>query len=251
MNLETILVIGAGTMGAGIAQVAARSRLRTILFDTQATALERAMRQTKIDLQKLEVKGKITQVEAQATLARLQISTTLEDAGKAQLVIEAASENLEVKHAIFRNLESHVSTDTLLATNTSTISTSAISTSAIASVLEHPERAVGLHFFNPATIMPLVEVIRAEQTSQQTLERVLQVVQTFGKTAVVTKDSPGFMVNRIARPFYLEALRMLEAVLLILQGLQNEYGEQYRPHPLLRSMVLAGTGFGSLEQRRS
>jgi 3-hydroxybutyryl-CoA dehydrogenase len=118
------------------------------LFDTQATALERAMRQTKIDLQKLEVKGKITQVEAQATLARLQISTTLEDAGKAQLVIEAASENLEVKHAIFRNLESHVSTDTLLATNTSTISTSAISTSAIASVLEHPERAVGLHFSN-------------------------------------------------------------------------------------------------------
>jgi 3-hydroxybutyryl-CoA dehydrogenase len=206
MNLETILVIGAGTMGAGIAQVAARSGLRTILFDTQAAALERAMRQIRRDLEKLEAKEKLSTFEHDATLKNVSISETLEDASEAQLVIEAASENLAVKHAIFRNLEAQVSSDTVLATNTSTISISAI-----ASVLEHPERAIGLHFFNPATVMPLVEVIRAEQTSDRTLERALEVVQAFGKTAVVTKDSPGFIVNRIARPFYLEALRLLEA----------------------------------------
>jgi 3-hydroxybutyryl-CoA dehydrogenase len=206
MNLETILVIGAGTMGAGIAQVAARSGFRAILFDTQAAALERAMKQIRRDLEKLEAKGKLSTLEHDATLKNVSISETLEDASEAQLVIEAASENLEVKHVIFRKLEAQVSSDTVLATNTSTISISAI-----AGVLEHPERAVGLHFFNPATIMPLVEVIWAEQTSDWTLKLALEVVQALGKTPVVTKDSPGFIVNRIARPFYLEALRMLEA----------------------------------------
>lgn len=205
MNLETILVIGAGTMGAGIVQVAARSGFRTILFDTQTAALERAMRQTKIDLEKLESKGKLSALERDATLERMQISTTLEDASETQLVIEAASENLEVKHEIFRKLEAHVSTDTILATNTSTISISAI-----ASVLEHPERAIGLHFFNPATLMPLVEIIKSDHTSTRTLEVALAFVARIQKTAVITKDTPGFIVNRIARPFYLEALRMLE-----------------------------------------
>ena len=204
MNLETILVIGAGTMGADIAQVAARSGLRTILFDTQAAALERAMQQIRRDLEKLEAKGKLSVLELDATLKIVGISETLEIANEAQLVIEAASENLAVKHAIFRKLESHVSADAILATNTSTISISAI-----ASVLEHPERAVGLHFFNPATIMPLVEVIRAEQTSARTLEVALAFVTRVRKTAVIAKDTPGFIVNRIARPFYLEALRML------------------------------------------
>ena len=204
MNLETILVIGAGTMGADIAQVAARSGLRTILFDTQAAALERAMQQIRRDLEKLEAKGKLSVLELDATLKNVGISETLEIANEAQLVIEAASENLAVKHAIFRKLESHVSADAILATNTSTISISAI-----ASVLEHPERAVGLHFFNPATIMPLVEVIRAEQTSARTLEVALAFVTRVRKTAVIAKDTPGFIVNRIARPFYLEALRML------------------------------------------
>jgi 3-hydroxybutyryl-CoA dehydrogenase len=206
MKLETILVIGAGTMGAGIAQVAALSGLSTILFDTQSEALERAMRVTRRDLERLESKGKLSTSERESTLERMRLSSTLQVATEAQVVIEAASENLAVKHEVFRDLEAHVAADTVLATNTSTISIGAI-----AGVLERPERAVGLHFFNPATIMPLVEVIRAEQTSQWTIERALAVVQVFGKTAVVTKDAPGFIVNRIARPFYLEALRMLEA----------------------------------------
>jgi 3-hydroxybutyryl-CoA dehydrogenase len=205
MNLETVLVIGAGTMGAGIAQVIARADLRTILYDTQAEALERARQQIERDLKKLEQKGKLSAAERDTTLEHLRTSTTLEVACDAQLVIEAASEKLAIKHEIFRSLEQHVGADTLLATNTSTISISAIS-----SVLEHPDRALGLHFFNPATIMPLVEVITAEQTSSQTLEVALGFVQRIAKTPIVTKDSPGFIVNRVARPFYGEALRLLE-----------------------------------------
>jgi 3-hydroxybutyryl-CoA dehydrogenase len=206
MNLETVLVIGAGTMGAGIAQVTARAGLHTILYDTQPEALERARQQIERDLEKLEHKGKLSAAERKAALGHLRTSTTLEVACDAQLVIEAASEKLAVKHEIFRSLEQHVGADTLLATNTSTISISAIS-----SVLEHPDRALGLHFFNPATIMPLVEVITAEQTSSQTLEAALGFVQRIAKTPIVTKDSPGFIVNRVARPFYGEALRLLEA----------------------------------------
>jgi 3-hydroxybutyryl-CoA dehydrogenase len=205
MNLETVLVIGAGTMGAGIAQVTARAGLCTILYDTQPEALERARQQIERDLEKLEQKGKLSAAERNTTLEHLRTSTTLEVACDAQLVIEAASEKLAIKHEIFRSLEQHVGTDTLLATNTSTISISAIS-----SVLEHPDRALGLHFFNPATIMPLVEVITAEQTSSQTLEAALGFVQRIAKTPIVTKDSPGFIVNRVARPFYGEALRLLE-----------------------------------------
>jgi 3-hydroxybutyryl-CoA dehydrogenase len=205
MNLETVLVIGAGTMGAGIAQVTARAGLRTILYDTQPEALERARQQIERDLEKLEHKGKLSAAERHTALEHLRTSTTLEVARDAQLVIEAASEKLAIKHEIFRSLEQHVGADTLLATNTSTISISAIS-----SVLEHPNRALGLHFFNPATIMPLVEVITAEQTSSQTLEAALGFVQRIAKTPIVTKDSPGFIVNRVARPFYGEALRLLE-----------------------------------------
>jgi 3-hydroxybutyryl-CoA dehydrogenase len=205
MNLETVLVIGAGTMGAGIAQVTARAGLCTILYDTQPEALERARQQIERDLEKLEQKGKLSAAERNTTLEHLRTSTTLEVACDAQLVIEAASEKLAIKHEIFRSLEQHVGADTLLATNTSTISISAIS-----SVLEHPDRALGLHFFNPATIMPLVEVITAEQTSSQTLEVALGFVQRIAKTPIVTKDSPGFIVNRVARPFYGEALRLLE-----------------------------------------
>lgn len=205
MNLETVLVIGAGTMGAGIAQVTARAGLRTILYDTQPEALERARQQLERDLEKLEQKGKLSAAERNAALGHLRTSTTLEVARDVQLVIEAASEKLAIKHEIFRSLEQHVGADTLLATNTSTISISAIS-----SVLEQPDRALGLHFFNPATIMPLVEVITAEQTSSQTLEAALGFVQRIAKTPIVTKDSPGFIVNRVARPFYGEALRLLE-----------------------------------------
>jgi 3-hydroxybutyryl-CoA dehydrogenase len=226
MNLETILVIGAGTMGAGIAQVTARAGLRTILFDPQAVALERAIQQTRKDLEKLEAKGKISSLERGATLERLRVSETLEDATQAQLVIEAASENLEVKHAIFRKLEAHVSADTIIATNTSTISISAI-----ASVLEHPERALGLHFFNPATVMPLVEVINGDQTSAQTLEVALAFVARIQKTAVIAKDTPGFIVNRIARPYYLEAMRIL-----------SEHGES--PELLEKTdRIMRGAGF--------
>jgi 3-hydroxybutyryl-CoA dehydrogenase len=205
MNLETVLVIGAGTMGAGIAQVTARAGLRTVLYDTQPEALERAKQQIERDLEKLEQKGKLSAAERNTTVEHLRTSTTLEVACDAQLVIEAASEKLVIKHEIFRSLEQHVGADTLLATNTSTISISAIS-----SVLEHPDRALGLHFFNPATIMPLVEVITADQTSSQTLEVALGFVRRIAKTPIVTKDSPGFIVNRVARPFYGEALRLLE-----------------------------------------
>jgi 3-hydroxybutyryl-CoA dehydrogenase len=159
-------------------------------------------------------------------LERLRVSETLEDATQAQLVIEAASENLEVKHAIFRKLEAHVSADTIIATNTSTISISAI-----ASVLEHPERALGLHFFNPATVMPLVEVINGDQTSARTLEVALAFVARLQKTAVIAKDTPGFIVNRTARPYYLEAMRIL-----------SEHGES--PELLENTdRIMRGAGF--------
>ena len=205
MKLETVMVIGAGTMGAGIAQVTALAGLRTVLHDMQPAALERARRQTESDLEKLEAKGKISDLERRATLERFKTSDSLEPASKAQLVIEAASESVTVKHMIFRELEQIVSRDAILATNTSTISVSAI-----ASVLEHPGRAVGLHFFNPATIMPLVEVIAGDATTAGTISMALEFVNCIGKTPVVAQDAPGFIVNRVARPYYAEALRMLE-----------------------------------------
>ena len=202
---QAVLVVGAGTMGAGIAQVTARAGLRTIMYDTQPEALGRARQQIERDLEHLEHKGKLSSSDRIATLERLDGSTTPEAAREAGWVIETASEHLAVKQAIFRDLEQRVASDAILATNTSTISVAAI-----ASVLRHPERALGLHFFNPATVLPLVEVVVTEQTSTQTLELALGLVQRIAKTPIVTKDSPGFIVNRVARPFYGEALRLLE-----------------------------------------
>ncbi len=202
---ETIFVVGAGTMGAGIAQVAVRAGFDTTLYDTNEAALAQALERTKEDLTKLKNKEKISAAQHQAALQLLRVSTNIKDASDASLVIEAASENLVVKQTIFKNLEMHVSPSTILTTNTSTLSVGAIG-----SVLAQANRMMGLHFFNPATIMPLVEVIGTQHTEQAVLQRALKFVEQIGKTAIVASDTPGFVVNRIARPFYLEALRMLE-----------------------------------------
>jgi 3-hydroxybutyryl-CoA dehydrogenase len=202
-NIFSIAVLGAGTMGAGIAQVAARAGYRTCLYDPDPSALERAVRHTQSDLERLVKKGKITDEDATGTISRLETITDIEEFTAIDLAIEAAPENLEVKRRLFAKLE-HFCGGAILATNTSTLSVSAI-----AGQVSDPGKVVGMHFFNPAPIMPLVEVIPGDLTRADVLEAAVKVAQRMGKTSVVVKDTPGFIVNRVARAFTGEALRIL------------------------------------------
>ncbi len=202
-EILSIAVLGAGTMGAGIAQVAAKSGFRTCLYDPDPSALERAMQRTKADLEKLVSKGKITDADAKNTVSKLETVADISEFTAIDLAIEAAPENLEIKRKLFAKLEEFCG-GAILATNTSTLSISAI-----AGQVSDPGKVVGMHFFNPPTIMPLVEVIPGDLTRPDVLEAAVQVVYRMGKTSVVAKDTPGFIVNRVARPFTGEALRIL------------------------------------------
>ncbi|WP_333869805.1 3-hydroxyacyl-CoA dehydrogenase PaaH [Cypionkella sp.] len=202
---DCVAVIGAGAMGAGIAQVAAAAGHPVLLFDARADAAKAGRDGIVAILDRLVTKAKISPAERDAISSRLTVATALEDLRDAQLVIEAIVENLEVKRDLFNRLESVVSHETILATNTSSLSVTAI-----ASGLRFPERFAGLHFFNPAPLMQLVEVISGLASSKQVLHRLHETVLTWGKTPVHATSSPGFIVNRIARPYYAEALRLYE-----------------------------------------
>lgn len=206
-------IIGAGAMGSGIAQVVAAAGNDVVLYDVNDIARQQAVENIRKNSQKQAERGKISFAQASATVARIRTTDRLDGLGGCQLVIEAILEDLEIKKLVFAELEMYVSDDAILATNTSSLSITAI-----AAACQRPERVVGIHFFNPATLMPLVEVILPLQapppevigTSPYFLEKVIKIVENWGKTVVVARDTPGFIVNRIARPFYGEALRILE-----------------------------------------
>ncbi len=195
-------VAGAGTMGAGIAQVAAQAGHPVLLYDVQEAFVERGLAGIVTALDRLAAKGKLAPEEAQAAIARLHPCTDAADLGSCDLVIEAVPEDLAIKQDLFRSVAATAGPGCILATNTSTLSVARI-----AAGLDRPERVCGMHFFNPAPLMPLVEVIRGPATAPEVAELVADLARAWGKTAVDAADRPGFIVNRVARPFYGEALR--------------------------------------------
>ena len=197
-------VIGAGAMGAGIAQVAALAGHTVLLYDLDAKTLDRAHAGIAANVQRSIDKKKLDERAGRAAIERVRIITTLADLRTASLVIEAVAERLDVKRALFTELEGIVTPGCMLATNTSSISITAI-----AAVLKHPSRVVGMHFFNPAPVMALVEVVRGLATSDAVAQSIYDTAAAWGKKPVHAKSTPGFIVNRVARPYYAEALRVL------------------------------------------
>ncbi len=269
--IKTIGIIGAGTMGSGIAQVAALSGFEVVLHDVSEGLLKSAMDRIAEDVRRAVEKGKLSSTEAAGALAKIHPRVDFNDMGNADFVIEAAIEDLTAKREIFKKLNATVRPDVVLATNTSSLSIASISASTT-----HPEMVVGMHFFNPPQLMKLVEVVRGPHTADTALHVTSELARTMGKTPVVCSDTPGFIVNRVARPFYGEALRLLgEGVasvedidrivkleggfrmgpfeLMDLIGIDINYAvtksvyeqffqePRFRPHPIQRQMVEAGT----------
>ncbi|WP_299826345.1 3-hydroxyacyl-CoA dehydrogenase NAD-binding domain-containing protein [uncultured Pontibacter sp.] len=203
-DIKTIGVVGAGTMGQGIAQICAQAGYKTILFDINAQILQKAEATTAKNFDKGIERGKLTEQEKQVALSNLTFTgDTLQLS--CDVIIEAIVERLEVKQSIFKELAGINTPDTILASNTSSIPITQI-----AAAVPNPERVVGMHFFNPAHIMKLVEVISGAATAPETATTIKLLAEKLGKTAVMAKDSPGFIVNRVARHFYVEGLKLLE-----------------------------------------
>lgn len=200
--LNTIAICGAGTMGAGIAQVAATGGFTTILFDTRAEALHKAIEQISRNLQIAVEKGKLDAAQKDLILARIH---TVNDAQQcvADVIIEAIIENIPAKVALFNQLAAVNSTTTIFATNTSSLSVSDI-----AKAIVHPERVAGMHFFNPAHLMQLVEIVSGKETDAKVADTLYDLTKLLKKTPVRVKDAPGFIVNRVARHYYLEAMQL-------------------------------------------
>lgn len=258
-------------MGGGIAQAGARAGIDVILYDINDTVLRQALERIKSDLRQAVTRGKLTAEEMSAAMDRIHPKTDLANLHPCEIVLEAVIEDLRVKRDLFKHLETHLKQSAIIVTNTSSLSVTAI-----AAVLRKPERAAGMHFFNPAHIMRLVEVVRGKFTSEETLKVVCDLAGQLGKTAVVVKDTAGFIVNRIARPFYGESLRILgehvatheqidrivkanggfpmgpfelmdligiDINLSVTQSMYDQFfGEpRYRPHPIQKQMVDSGT----------
>jgi 3-hydroxybutyryl-CoA dehydrogenase len=198
-------IIGSGTMGSGIAQVAATAGCQVLVYDTNADALGRSQAKLEKILARLVVKGRINEEKKADIQRNISYVGELKALAPCNLTIEAIVENLEVKKKVFSELETYVADDAIIASNTSSLSIASI-----ASSLAKPERCVGIHFFNPAPLMRLVEVIPAIQTAPAVLEAAVNIIKDWGKSVAIAKDTPGFIVNRVARPFYGEALRIYE-----------------------------------------
>ena len=201
---EKIAVLGAGTMGAGIAQVAAQAGFQTLVYDVKQEFIDAGLGRVRNFLKGSRERGKLSAEQEQEILDRFRTSTKLDDCNGSTLVIEAAPEKLDLKRDIFKQLDSLCAPETLLASNTSSFSVTAI-----AAATRYQERVLGLHFFNPPPLMALVEVIQGDRTSGKTVEAATELMRAMGKTPARAKDTPGFIVNRVARPFYNEALRIL------------------------------------------
>jgi 3-hydroxybutyryl-CoA dehydrogenase len=202
--MNTICVCGAGTMGSGIAQVSATAGFTTLLFDVNKAVVQKAEEGIKGSLTLLVEKGKLSVEKQDSILSKLHF---IADPNQciADVIIEAIIEKPEIKISLFNQLAAINSAKTIFASNTSSLSISSL-----AREIMNPERVAGLHFFNPAPLMKLVEVVRGEQTSGEVMQQLSQLTKAFGKTPVVCKDSPGFIVNRVARPYYIESLRLAE-----------------------------------------
>ncbi|MDO6565070.1 3-hydroxybutyryl-CoA dehydrogenase [Amphritea sp. 1_MG-2023] len=269
MNIEQVGIVGAGQMGAGIAQVCAAADLQVILFDLNHEALERGITAISSSLKRLVSKDKLSQAELEATLKKVSLSTDLSDLSQADIVIEAASENEQIKQNIFRQLDEVCKPTAILATNTSSISITRL-----AAVTSRPGQVIGMHFMNPVPMMTLVEVIRALQTDDEIFRAVSKLAKQVGKTPVDVKDAPGFVANRILLPMINEGvfclheglasaeeidivmklgmshpmgplaladLIGLDTCLSIMEVLYNSFKDpKYRPCPLLVQMVDAG-----------
>lgn len=268
MNSQQIGVVGAGTMGQGIAQVLATSGFSVQLYDVADEQLTRAQAAIDKGLGKLVAKEKLSEADKGAALGRLAVTTALDALRDCTVIIEAAPEQPALKEKLFRDL-SRLTHEAILASNTSSLSLTRL-----AAVCERPERVVGMHFFNPVPVLKLVEVIRAEQTSDATVAQIEALAEALGKTAVAIADSPGFAVNRLLVPMINEAAFLLQegaataedidqsmklgaahpmgplalgdligldVCLAIMEVLQEGFGDpKYRPCPLLRRMVAAG-----------
>ncbi len=203
--MKKIGIIGGGAMGSGIAQVFAQTGNTVVLYDTNQDALNRSKQNLAKTFEKLVAKEKYTAEKAQEIQNSIEYVGSLEAFAGIDLMIEAIIENLEIKKSVFKQVEEIVSETCILASNTSSLSIASI-----ASACSKPERVIGIHFFNPAPLMALVEVIPAVQTRDGLAEEIRTFIQSVGKLPVITKDTPGFIVNRVARPFYGEAIRILE-----------------------------------------
>ncbi|MEN4826402.1 3-hydroxybutyryl-CoA dehydrogenase [Pseudomonas sp. P39-UII1] len=269
MSIEQIAVIGAGTMGNGIAQVCAVAGYPVLLVDVSDAALERGAATLGKNLERQVNKGTLDAERATAAKARIRTTTDYAQLNTAQLVIEAATENLQLKQRILQQVASNVAADCLIATNTSSLSVTQLAAS-----IEHPERFIGVHFFNPVPMMALVEIIRGLQTSDSTYAQALLVTEKLGKTPITAGNRPGFVVNRILVPMINEAIFVrqeglasaedidtgmrlgcnqpigplaladligLDTLLAIMEAFHEGFSDsKYRPAPLLKEMVAAG-----------
>jgi 3-hydroxybutyryl-CoA dehydrogenase len=200
-----VAIIGSGTMGSGIAQVAATSGCTVKIYDTKEQALQKSKQSLEVTLSKLVEKAKIDENEKNRIQNAISYVNTLQELADSNLVIEAIIENLEIKRKLFSELESLVAPETILASNTSSLSIASIAASC-----QKPERVIGIHFFNPAPLMQLVEVVPAVQTSEEVINKSIKIISDWKKVVAVAKDTPGFIVNRVARPFYSESIRIYE-----------------------------------------
>lgn len=268
--MDLVGIVGAGTMGNGIAQVAAMHGHPVVMYDVNMALAQRGLDNITSILKRHVEKKRIDATEMQAALDRVRLTDDLNELKDALLVIEAVPEDMALKHKIFGTLDHLCPPDALLCSNTSSLSIAALG-----GATKRPDKVAGLHFFNPAPMMGLVEVVRSERTSDETVSRLIDIARRWGKTPVVARDTPGFIVNRVARPFYGEALRLLDHQvadvatidrimkaagfkmgpfeLMDLIGIdinlavtksvyEAYFGEpRYRPHPIQQRMVDGGT----------
>lgn len=204
MNINSICVCGAGTMGNGIAQAAAQAGISTLLYELNPEVLEIAKAATNKNLQSLVEKEKISATEKEKIIRRIHYTNDIQTC-LADVFIEAIIEKADIKIALFNQLAELNHSECIFATNTSSLSVTSI-----AEKIQRPERVIGMHFFNPATIMKLVEVVNTKYTSETTTSTIMELARQMGKVPVICKDAPGFIVNRVARPFYTETLRLVE-----------------------------------------
>lgn len=202
--INSICICGAGTMGSGIAQLAAQSGIPTILYELNPAGIQKAKTSIEANLEKLLQRSSITAETKTATLERIQFTGNIEDC-LADVFIEAIIEDKDAKIGLFNQLAETNHSECIFASNTSSLSITDIAAS-----VRNPERVIGMHFFNPATIMKLVEVVNTEYTNEITTQNIVGLTKQLGKTPVICKDSPGFIVNRVARPYYIESLRLAE-----------------------------------------
>ena len=269
MAIQTVGIIGAGTMGNGIAQACAVSGIHVVMVDISDAAVQKGLATVAGSLDRLIKKEKISEADKAAALSRIKVSTSYDDLKAAQLVIEAATENYELKVKILKQVDALVAPEVIVATNTSSISITQL-----AAATQRADRFIGMHFFNPVPMMALVEIIRGLQTSDATHDAVKAMAEALGKSPITVKNAPGFVVNRILVPMINEAFQVLsegtataedidagmklgcnqpigplaladmiglDVCLAVMDVYLTEFGDsKYRPCPLLKEMVAAG-----------